>query len=59
MKRMDRIGVVVVLLLVVSSLILFATENPLKPFESTYGERQLRFAMVTICTSVQFWVPVA
>jgi len=59
MKRMGRIGVVAILLLVVSSLILFATENPLKPFESTYGERQLRFAMVTICTTVQFWVPVA
>ncbi|MCK4391877.1 substrate-binding domain-containing protein [Candidatus Bipolaricaulota bacterium] len=59
MKRIGRFGVIFTLVLLVGSLVVFATENPLKPFEPTYGERQLKFAMVTICTSVQFWVPVA
>jgi len=59
MKRMGRVGMIVTLVLLVGSLTVFATENPLKPFEPTHGERQLKFAMVTICTSVQFWVPVA
>lgn len=59
MKRMGRVGMIVTLVLLVGSLMVFATENPLKPFEPTHGERQLKFAMVTICTSVQFWVPVA
>jgi ABC-type sugar transport system substrate-binding protein len=59
MKRMSGVGVVLALALVVSSLLVLATENPLQPFEPSYGEGQLRFAMVTICTSVQFWVPVA
>jgi len=59
MKRMGRVGVIVTLVLLVGSLMAFATENPLKPFEPTSGGRQLKFAMVTICTSVQFWVPVA
>ena len=59
MKRMGRVGMIVTLVMLVASLMVFATENPLKPFEPTSGGRQLKFAMVTICTSVQFWVPVA
>ena len=57
MTRWRKIGVILLALLV-GSLVVFSTENPLKPFEPTYGERPLKFAMVTICTSVQFWVPV-
>jgi ABC-type sugar transport system substrate-binding protein len=59
MKRMGKIGIALTLVLVLTSLLVISTENPLKPFEPTYGQRQLKFAMVTICTSVQFWVPVA
>jgi len=59
MKRYGRFSAVVLLVMLTAGLLVSATENPLKPLEPTYGERQLKFAMVTICTSVQFWVPVA
>ena len=59
MKRYGKAGAVLLLVMLTTGLLVSATENPLEPFEPTYGERQLKFAMVTICTSVQFWVPVA
>jgi len=60
MKRMSRVGVIVTLVLLVGSLMVFATENPLKGMEPLPrdGEGPLRFAMLTVGTTVQFWVPV-
>jgi len=59
MKRFGEAGVFLLLAVLAAGLLVSATENPLKRFEPTYGERPLKLAMVTICTSVQFWVPVA
>jgi ABC-type sugar transport system substrate-binding protein len=59
MRCYGKAGAVLLLVMLTAGLLVSATENPLEPFEPTYGERQLKFAMVTICTSVQFWVPVA
>jgi simple sugar transport system substrate-binding protein len=60
MRRYRKAGVALLLVMLATGLLVSAVENPLKSREpeSRSGGDTLRFAMVTIATSVQFWVPV-
>jgi len=60
MRHMGKVSGVLFLVLLAAGLVVSATENPLVSREpdSRSGGDTLRFAMVTIATSVQFWVPV-
>jgi simple sugar transport system substrate-binding protein len=60
MRQLGKLGVVSLLALLSAGLVMSATENPLASREpdSRSGGDTLEFAMVTIATSVQFWVPV-
>jgi len=60
MRHVGRISGAILLVLLVAGLVVSAVENPLNSREpdSRGGGDTLRFAMVTIATSVQFWVPV-
>lgn len=60
MKQFGRVGGVLLLALLAAGLLVSAVENPLAPREPDPrgGGDTLSFAMVTIATSVQFWVPV-
>jgi len=60
MKYAGRVSSAVLLILLTVGLLVSATENPLQSREpeSRSGQDTLQFAMVTIATSVQFWVPV-
>ena len=53
--RFREISIVLVVLLMIGSVVVLA-DNPLKRLES--GDHELTFALVTISSSVQFWVPV-
>jgi len=55
MQRIKNVAVILTIAILACSLVVCA-ENPLASFEE--GDEQLEFAMVTIATSVQFWVPV-
>ena len=59
MRHAGRVGVAVLVVMLAAGLVVSA-ENPLKAYEpeSRTGGDTLEFAMVTIATSVQFWVPV-
>ncbi len=55
MRRIQSMTAVLAIAVLACGLVVNA-ENPLAKFEE--GGEQLNFAMVTIATSVQFWVPV-
>jgi len=60
MRHVGRVGTVALLVLLAGGLLVSAVENPLQGREPAPrgGGDTLEFAMVTIATSVQFWVPV-
>ena len=60
MRHVGRVGAGVLLVLLAAGLLVSAVENPLEGREpaSLGGGDTMQFAMVTIATSVQFWVPV-
>ncbi|MEA1965470.1 MAG: substrate-binding domain-containing protein [Candidatus Aerophobetes bacterium] len=68
MKRdsfLRRVAIFITIVLVGSALLLpayaqvkpKATQNPLVKFEPTKGEKELKFAFVTIFTGAAFWIP--
>ncbi|MEA1964845.1 MAG: substrate-binding domain-containing protein [Candidatus Aerophobetes bacterium] len=69
MKRdsfLRRMAIFIIMILVGSALLLpvyaevkpRATQNPLVKFEPTKGEKELKFAVVTVFTGAAYWVPV-